>query len=121
MDALIETLVFSLIEKTKSKKIKWEKVGSDEQYSVSLETGNFIVYKGKAPQKETFYRITISNPEGDIIFNQIAINRPQIKGSKILASGDYKIMKELHEEIRKSYYRIDETIRGMIDEIGKED
>lgn len=113
MEDKIETLIDNLKAKTINKEANWERVGNGDQFSLTLKSGKVLVDKYITSQSSILYTILITNNKGDMIYQTNA--RQNISGEKNIKN--YQIIKELHESIKRAYFKVDETIDGLLGEI----
>ena len=118
MEAKIQTLIENLLAKTKERKSKWERVGKSDQFLLFLDNAKISIDKLLSSRKQIFYRFSIINSNGDIIFNVNGIKEDSSWSIEI--KDDYQVLKELHEEIKKAYFKVDETIEGLLGEVNKD-
>lgn len=115
MEAKIISLIESLNTKTQNKEANWERIGKSDQFVLTLGNGKVSVNKVITKDSVVVYQFAIFNAKSDTIFNVNAI-----KGNTILSSSDYELLKTIHESIKKMYFKVDETIDGLLGEINKE-
>ena len=122
MDAKIKNLIENLVIKTDKKETKWERIGKSDQFLLSLSTGKVSVDKFVSKQGTLVYQFVVYNDKGEGI---ITINGIKKEGI-FLEETDYEVIKKLHESVRHNYFKVDETIEGLLNEtkmegeIGKE-
>lgn len=109
MEDKIRNIIQDLINKTKSKKANWERVGTTDQYTLTLKTGKIIINKVKSSY--VVLAVSIYNAKGDNIYHK----------SSIEGERDYIIFKELHDNVVATFFKVDETIEGILGEINSED
>ena len=118
MEPKIKSLVDNLLAKTKKRETKWERVGKSDQFILFLDNAQISIDKLLSAKRNLFYKFSIINSNQDNILN---ING--IKDDSSFDMGqfeDYEILKNLHEEIKKAYFKVDETIEGLLGEVLKE-
>jgi hypothetical protein len=65
-----------------------------------------------------FYQFSIINANGDTILN---INETKDTSNySVLRNEEYDLLKELHGEIKKVYFKVEETIEGLLGEVNKD-
>lgn len=116
MDAKIKSLIENLYTKTEKREANWERIGKKDQFILILDKGKVYIDKLSTIKGEVVYQFTIMNINGDTIFNVNALKKNEFS----VEPQDYDILKELHEVIKKSYFKVDETIDGLLGEINKE-
>lgn len=116
MDQKIKKLVDSLILKTKEKNANWDRVGASNQFVLSLDGGKVILDKLVSKQDGLFFRLLIINNNAEVIFtlNAKRIDKPPLR---VGGENDFDHLKELYEIINRIYFKVDETIEGIIGEI----
>jgi hypothetical protein len=115
MEAKIKTLIDSLIEKTDKKEALWERVGKSDQFLLTLSSGKVSTDKFVTKQGVLVYQFIIYNVKGEPI---VSINGIKKQGV-FLEDQDYDIIKRLHESIKHNYFKVDETIEGLLSETKK--
>lgn len=108
-------LIDSLYEKTINKQANWEKLGSDERFSLSLEMGRIVVDKIPSKSGGNVFYFGIINKKGELITSSTFTKDPTYH----IETEQYKKIKDFHERIRSSYYKVDETIESLLKEINK--
>ncbi len=116
MEPKIKTLIDNLLAKTKKRETKWERVGKSDQFILFLDNARVSIDKLISSKGQLFYKFSIINSSGDIILN---INGIKDEIAFDLKS-DYNTLKELHQEVQKAYFKVDETIEGLLGEIEKD-
>lgn len=106
-------LIKRLQEKTKSKEVIWQKTSRDDEYKLDLDKGAITIDKWNPEQK---YYLSVDlvmyNDKGDKIDRILANDDGSIE--------DFKILEQFHTEVRRAYYKVDETIKGIFAEINKD-
>ena len=115
MDDKIRTLINNLSTKTDSREANWERVGRSEKFNLILENGIISMDKLVSNKGNLIYQFSISNLKGDIIQQVSAIKKDTFP-----LDFDYETLKEFHQNIKKAYFKVDETIDGLLGEIEKE-
>ena len=118
MEPKIKTLVDNLLAKTKKRETKWERVGKSDQFILYLDNAHISIDKLISNKRQLFYKLSIINSNGDIILNVNGIKEENAFAMHL--DNDYNDLKELHQEIQKAYFKVDETIDGLLGEIDKE-
>lgn len=112
MEAKIKLLTENLFTKTEKKEANWERIGKKDLFVLHLETGKILIDKLLTSKGEIVYQLSIINQNGDSIFNINAVKREE--------ENDYAILRKLHESVKKSYFKVDETIEGLLGEVIKD-
>lgn len=118
MDAKVKSLIENLLGKTKKKETNWDRIGKTDNFILYLDTGKVSVDKVLSNKGNLFYQFSVINNKGD---NILTIN--ETKNSNVFPPSDatnYELLKELHEEIKKTYFKVEETIEGLLGEVDKE-
>ena len=115
MEAKIKKLIENLLEKTKKRETKYDRIGNGERFILILESGNVLIEKFLSTKGNRVYQFSILNLKGDII-----LNVQEIKDQGFPLSEGYILLRNLHEEIKKAYFKVDETIDGLLGELSKE-
>lgn len=107
----IEELVKSIIIKTNAGKANWGKTARVDEFKLFFEKGAITTDSW-------------SLDDGNIVLFDFAIYN--LNGDRIeyFSRGPiddgYQYLSELHEVARRDYYKVDETISGLFDEIKSE-
>ncbi|MBS7563579.1 hypothetical protein KHS38_04095 [Mucilaginibacter sp. Bleaf8] len=104
-------LIKKLFEKTKSKAAIWQKSSTQGQFQLQLSSGIVTVskYDGDYNNNPAVF-ISIYNASGDRIDT---LNVESDDHEFVLAN-------ELYSMVRRSYYKVDETIDGFFDELNSD-
>ena len=116
MEAKIKSLVENLYAKTEKKEANWERIGKKDQFVLILDNGKVLIDKLFTSKGELVYQFSIININGDTIFSINALKKEAFS----LEPDDYSVLKDLHEVIKKSYFKVDETIDGLLGEVNKD-
>ncbi len=116
MEDKIKGLIADLTQKTKNKETKWERVGRSEQFTLTLDNGMVSIDKFVTKNGNIIYQLSIVNGNGDKIFSMNGIK----KDGFFPEPTNYDILKEFHEEVSRAYFKVDETIDGLLNEVQKE-
>lgn len=103
-------LIKALVEKTKNKKAIWGKTSRPNEFKLSLEKGAITTDCWNDEREGEFVSFAVYNSFGDRIDNYYAE-----KGQP-----DFDLLKELHNVAMRDFYKVDETISSLIDEINDE-
>jgi hypothetical protein len=118
MDVKIKSLIENLLAKTKKRETNWDRVGKTDRFILYLDKGKVSVDKVLSNKGNLFYQFNIINTKGD---NILTIS--ETKNSNTFPppdATDYNLLKELHEEIKKAYFKVEETIEDLLGEVEKE-
>jgi len=104
-------IIDKLIEKSKSRQANWSQTSRVNEFSISFDTAVITTDKWS---DDGIYRIdfAILNSQGDRI--------GQIYFEKSKNPEEYKILNELHTNAKESYYKVDETIENIFEQLNKE-
>ncbi len=116
MEDKIKGLVSSLTQKTKNKETNWERIGRSEQFTLTLDNGMISIDKFRAKNGNIIYLFSIVNGKGDKILSLNGIKKDNFS----LELSDYDILKKFHEEVSRAYFKVDETIDGLLNEVKKD-
>lgn len=103
-----------LIEKLKKKTVdgqtKWSKTSAENEFKLVLTKGAITVDNWpNSNDGKTYADLAVINENGDVIERAIFNDDEEIE--------DYNIILGLHEQISKSYFKVDETIKTMFEEL----
>jgi len=114
----IKTLIEKLIKKTNDNQAIWTKTSLDNEFKLDLEKGAITTDNFETTDGEIFVDLVIRNENGDIIENvRVGVSEKE----------DYKLITGLHNIAKRKYYRVEETIKTIFEEldsdkiIGKKD
>ncbi len=114
MDEKLTKLIISLSNKTKQKEAKWERTGKSEKFNLILENGIVSMDKIITNKGNLVFQFSISNLNGDVIQQLNGIKKDSNEFNP-----NYETLKEFHQNIKMAYFKVDETIEGLLDEIEK--
>lgn len=117
MEPIIKSLIENLLEKTKKRETNWDRIGKNDRFILFLDNGKVTLDKVISNKGNLFYQFSIINNSGDNIFN---ISKSKDSDSPLVLIHEYNLLKELHEEIKKAYFKVEETIEGLLGEVNKE-
>lgn len=105
----IKNLIEALIKKTKEKGAIWGKSPRESEFKLSFDKGAVTIDSWNN-YNEDYVGFAIYNIHGDKVDNFI------------LQSSDdgYDLLLALHNEARREFYKVDETITGLFNEIKSE-
>ena len=106
-----KALIEKLIEKTTSKKANWVKTSRETEYKLGLKSGAITTDLWNDNGID-YADLIIRNERGDII--------SQLTFTKIENSIEFDLLKNLHNQARESYYKFDETIEDIFDELNSD-
>lgn len=113
MEPQINNLIQKLIDKTSQGETNWNRIGDTDQFTLTLEKGKISLDNYVSPDEGRVHKFAILNSKGDIISQMwVSENLPE-------DFYDYRLIDELYDKVRNSYYKVDETIQGLLDETNK--
>lgn len=118
MEPKIKSLIDNLLSKTKKRETKWDRIGKSDQFILFLDTAKISIDKLLTNRGNLVYKFSIINADGDNILNINGVkdeNRPFN-----IDDSNYELLKEFHEEIKKAYFKVDETLDGLLGEVLKD-
>ena len=118
MEPKIKILIDNLLAKTKKRETKWDRVGKSDQFILFLDNARVSIDKLISNKRQLFYKFSIINSSGDTIINVNGIKDDNAFAVDL--DNDYNTLKELHQEIQKAYFKVNETIDGLLGEIEKD-
>ncbi len=106
-------LIAKLLDKTQKKEVIWQKTSRQDEYKLELASGALTIDKWSPDNKYNMsIDIAIYNDRGDRI--------DRIAASEDEEHEDFKLLDEFHTEVRRAYYKVDETFKGIFDELEKD-
>jgi hypothetical protein len=118
MEPKIKSLIENLLAKTKKKETKWDRIGKGDRFILFLDSAKITMDKVISTKGNLFYQFSIINANGDTILN---INETKDTSNySVLRNEEYDLLKELHGEIKKVYFKVEETIEGLLGEVNKD-
>lgn len=121
MEPKIKLLIDHLLDKTKKKEANWDRIGTSDSFQLFLDNGRVAMDKFVSNKGNLFYQFSIINLNED---NILTINKtkelnkyPIVKDKD---NDDYELLRGLHVEIRKAYFKVEETIEELLSEISKD-
>lgn len=115
MEDRLKGLIDSLNEKTKNRKSKWERMGRSDQFTLTLDSGMISINKLITNNGNLLYQLAITNVNGDVIIKVNEVDKPRTLDEP----NDFEILSDFHDNVSKAYFRVDETIENILDEIQK--
>lgn len=110
-------VVRKLRDKTGRREVNWLKV-RDNEFKVLLKSGAITLskqyYEGEG---EYLLILRIYNIQGDAVFESTTSEHDEITDSSKLP---YSLLDELFSSAKDSYYKVEETIESIIDELTQE-
>jgi hypothetical protein len=122
MEDKIEKLLTSIKSKTEKNKAQWSEGSSDTQYTLNMSSGSIVVDKtskvtGPPPDPEARaipgFSVSILNDEGDVVEEVYSFADSDPK--------KFEFFEDLWKTIDRKYRKVDETLRGMIEEVDSKD
>lgn len=108
-----KTLIAKLLVKTQKKEVIWQKSSREDEYKLELGSGALTVDKWSPDNKYNMsIDVAIYNDRGDRI-DRIAASEEEDRE-------DFKLLDQFHTEVRRAYYKVDETFKGIFDELEKD-
>lgn len=112
MNANIKLIAEKLINKTDVGQAIWTKTSRDSEFKLELTKGAITTDTYEDGEYGTkWIDLCIYNVNGDIIERE-AFNENHVD--------DYAILQKVYESATKSYYKIDETMKTIFDELDGE-
>lgn len=110
-------VVKKLVEKTGKREVNWLKV-RDNEFKVLLKSAAITISKYHYdPEDQDYVNLRIYNLQGDTVYEYIASENDTITESTQLP---FKLLDELFIAARTSYFKVEETIESIIDELTHE-
>lgn len=111
MDQKIKDIIAELSDRTEKKVAVWNRFSSSEQFYIKLKTATLKIDRLTAKDKSIVYQVAIVNDKGDVIYNFNAF--------KTTSPEEFNLLKEFHQKVKRAYFKVEETIEGLFDEIKK--
>lgn len=108
----IYTLINALTEKTDAKHAIWEKTSRPNEFKIILGAGALTIDNWEDNKFLDYFEIAIYNNNGDKIEKFIVTNDDD---------DEFLILQDLHNSVKREYYKVDETITSLLNEIETED
>jgi hypothetical protein len=102
----MKDLIMALIDKTISQKAIWGKTSRPNEFKLSLENGAVTTDRWSQDGDE-IVDCCIYNVYGDKIDNFVAKSEEP----------DFDLLRELHDAAKREFYKVDETINNMFNEL----
>ena len=110
----LKKIVTLLRDKTSEKKAIWNKTSGQDEYKLQIGEGSSIVVSFDYGNYNSEYiTISIFNKNGDMVERYDTENEQDEDSSKLLWS--------FHKAARDSYYKVEETMEHLLNEISKQD
>ncbi|MGI4021988.1 MAG: hypothetical protein ACRYFA_10815 [Janthinobacterium lividum] len=101
------SLIEKLKNKTVSKQAIWSKTSRDNEFKLELQKGAITIDSWEDNNVD-FVDLNIMNENGEII------DRAYFHSSDRV---DYKTLLDLHSSAKRAYFKVDETIKNIFDEL----
>lgn len=111
LTAKIKELISKLREKTRKDEAVWEKTSREDEFMLKLDSGAIAVDKW-SDNTENNVDFSIYNENGDLIDRVLADDLNNLE--------EYNLINNFHSDIRRAYYKADQTIDGIFNELNKE-
>lgn len=110
----LKKIVTLLRDKTLEKKAIWNKTSGQDEYKLQIGEGSSIVVSFDYGNYDSEYiTISIFNKNGDMVERYDTENEKDEDSSILLWS--------FHKAARDSYYKVEETMEHLLNEISKQD
>jgi len=110
IDPKYKKIIDILIEKSKSKNAIWHKTSRDNEFKINLKSSTLTVDSWHNDKDGLNYiDLIIRNQRGDTIGRLVYSDEGE--------SEEYKYLDVLHNYARESYYKVDETIDNIFEEL----
>ena len=112
-------IIDGLVKSTKAKKITWFKTSTQNEFKANLPSGSVSVWVDQ-PEDIFATRITLASiPKADFVIynhNGDEVHKVQVNNR---GSVEYDEIYGLHGLAKQSYLRSDETISGLLNDLGQ--
>ena len=109
----IDQIITKLHNKTKNGEANWHKTGRSSEFVLKMKSGSILVDVFEDEHGNDIADISIQNEDGDRVdyyrVNDSFDNDQHHEG--------YEKLKNLYDEIYRKYYKIEETLKGLLKEI----
>lgn len=102
------TLIEKLKQKTTSKQAIWTKTSRDNEFKLELQKGAITTDWFDDGSQIKWIDLIIYNDTGDVI-DRIAFSSEE--------GADYAYVLDLHSMANRAYFKVDETIQGIFNEL----
>lgn len=102
----IQLLIKTIIEKTNNNEITWGKTARENEFKLFMDTGAITTDRWDHEDIQ-YVDLSIYNNFGDKIENFFPDE----------SSKDFEIINELHKSARREFYKVDQTLEGMFQEL----
>lgn len=110
----LKKIVSLLKDKTSDKKAIWNKTSGQDEYKLLIGEGSSIVVSyDYGNYNSEFITISIFNSNGDMVERYDNENELDLESNELLWS--------FHKTARDAYYKVDETMESLLNEISKQD
>ncbi len=112
MNDKLHTLLNVLTEKNINNETIWLKTSGDNEFKIKLSKAHLTVSQWNDGDGEN-YDIAIYNANGE------QIEYLHVMSNDIFNKEEFDLLKKHYESVTKTYYKVDETINSIIDELIK--
>lgn len=110
----LKKIVSLLKDKTTEKKAIWNKTSGQDEYKLQIGEGSSIVVSFDYGNYDTEYiTIRIFNNNGEMVESYDTDNEEDAPSNQLAWA--------FHKAARDSYYKVDETMENLLNEISKQD
>jgi len=103
-----KTFITKLKDKTKSKMAIWNKTSREDEFILKMAEGSVTVDNWENDNDgANCTDLRIWNNKGEVIDNLTYVS----------GSPDYRELKDLHEIVKRSYFKIEDTLESFIKEL----
>lgn len=110
MNEKIKELVAALISRSIEKQAVWNKTNSVNEFKIVLSNDSALTVDSwfNESENEDSYDLTIYNTRGDMIIRYAYTYKDYV---------EFQLLKNLHNAAREAYYKVDETLDKMLQEV----
>ena len=110
----LKQIITLLKDKTLSKKAIWNNASGGEQYKLLTGGGSSIVVTlSYGNYNAEYYEVAVFNTNGQAVEMYSSESEDNLF--------DLALVKSFHKAARDSYYKVDETMDSLLDELSKQD
>lgn len=112
IDTQLKTLINELVQKTKDKKVRWNRTSSESKFKLILQNKSALTVDSWEDEhnNDGVATVVIFNERGD----EILVHKSHLNED----FEDFKLIYDLQNAARNAYFKVDETIASFLSEIG---
>jgi len=113
MEKVAQDLINRLIQKTEKNQAVWNKTSRSNEFKIELSNGKITTDVWFNEEESWSGDFRLYNDNGDEIYSVCVQNDSE--------SEDFNLLSKLNTVIKNKYYKVEETIEGVLEEVSGDD